>query len=52
MSVIRRNARDERERCRAGAAFPNRPIKIIVYVTPGALVDTTTRAVAERMAEN
>jgi len=35
-----------------GAAFPNRPIKIIVYVTPGALVDTTTRAVAERMAES
>lgn len=32
--------------------FPNRPIRIIVNSAPGALLDVTTRAVAQQMSEN
>lgn len=32
--------------------YPNRPIRIIVNSAPGALLDSTTRVVAQQMAEN
>ncbi|QYY33934.1 tripartite tricarboxylate transporter substrate binding protein (plasmid) [Cupriavidus pinatubonensis] len=32
--------------------YPNRPIRIVVNSAPGALLDITTRAVAQQMAEN
>lgn len=32
--------------------YPNRPIRIIVNSAPGALLDVTTRAVAQQMSEN
>lgn len=38
--------------CTAAAdGFPARPIRIIVNSSPGALLDATTRAVAQKMAE-
>jgi tripartite-type tricarboxylate transporter receptor subunit TctC len=36
----------------AAPAYPTRPVRIIVYVAPGSLVDVTARLVAEKMAEN
>ena len=35
----------------AADAFPTKPIRLIVYVGPGTLVDVTARLVAERMSE-
>lgn len=34
----------------AQSTYPNRPIRIIVNSAPGALLDTTTRAVGQQMA--
>ncbi|QRQ85655.1 tripartite tricarboxylate transporter substrate binding protein [Cupriavidus oxalaticus] len=36
----------------AADAYPARPVRIIVNSAPGALLDVTTRAVAQQMAEN
>lgn len=36
----------------AQARYPDRPLRIIVNSAPGALLDITTRAVAQQMAEN
>jgi len=36
----------------ADEPFPAKPIRIIVNSAPGALLDATTRAVAQKMAEN
>ncbi|MES2999527.1 MAG: tripartite tricarboxylate transporter substrate binding protein [Pseudomonadota bacterium] len=35
----------------AADAFPSKPIRIVVNQAPGALLDTTTRLVAQKMAE-
>lgn len=35
----------------AADPFPSKPIKIVVYVGPGTLVDVTTRMVAEKLSE-
>ena len=36
----------------AAADYPNKPVRIVVNSAPGALLDATTRAVAQRMAEH
>jgi tripartite-type tricarboxylate transporter receptor subunit TctC len=36
----------------AQGTYPNRPIKIIVNSAPGALLDVTTRTVAQKMSEH
>jgi tripartite-type tricarboxylate transporter receptor subunit TctC len=36
----------------AGDTFPSKPIRIVVNSAPGALLDVTTRTVAQKMAEN
>lgn len=36
----------------SAAAYPDRPIKIVVNTGPGGLVDLSTRMIAEKMSEN